>query len=64
LGPEYVFKSADFYFREKDKKPSMVKYHVQIFRKRDMKLLGETISYSRGGGDFPSWWGESAYWWS
>ena len=32
----------------------MARYHYQVIRMSDGKLLGESISYGRGGGDFPS----------
>jgi len=52
LGPEYVYKDETIHLRRGN--PSIRKHHTQIFRKSDMKLLGETTVYSRGGGDFLS----------
>ena len=36
-------------------------YRHQVFRRSDGKLLGETISYGRGGGDMPGPWEPSSY---
>ncbi|HNP26517.1 MAG TPA: hypothetical protein PKM20_07235 [Nitrosomonas sp.] len=33
--------------------PELVRYHTQVFRRSDEKLLGEIINYSRRGGDIP-----------
>jgi hypothetical protein len=59
LGSEYIFRSTDSYFREGQ--PKMSKTHVQIFRQRDMKLLGQVITYIRDGGDHPFRWNGSEY---
>jgi hypothetical protein len=59
LGPEYVFKLTFLYYRRGN--PTMRRYHVQIFRKQDMKLLGEAITYDRSGKDHPFAWNASAY---
>ena len=39
----------------------MKRDYFRIIRKTDMKLLGEFILYSRGGGDFPGPWMPSSY---
>lgn len=54
LGPEYVFKEQIQYYRREN--PAMVRYQHQVLRRSDGKLLGETISYGRGGGDLPGPW--------
>ncbi|MDR1275004.1 MAG: hypothetical protein LBL72_01225 [Candidatus Accumulibacter sp.] len=59
LGPEYIFRSTNSYFRKGS--PRMRQDHVQIFRKQDMRLLGEVITYVRSGGDHPFTWIGSAY---
>ena len=55
LGPEYLYRSEDHYYRKGN--PSMVRYHHQVFRRSDGTLLGETTSYGRGGGE----WAPSSY---
>jgi len=50
LGPEYIYKHETIYLRKGN--PTIRKCYSQIFRKSDMKLLGEETSYDRGGGDF------------
>lgn len=52
LGPEYVFLSDVYHYRKSN--PQVARYHIQVFRRSDGKLLGESISYGRGGGDLPS----------
>ena len=59
LGPEYFFKTTDHFYR--DGNPSLVRYHPQIIRRSDNKLLGETVSYGRGGGDLPGPWEPSNF---
>jgi hypothetical protein len=52
LGPEYLFKRKQTYYRQGN--PEMSRVHIQIMRRTDDKLLGELVRYGRGGGDFPS----------
>lgn len=59
LGTEYIYRSENLYLREGN--PEIRKDHVQIYRKLDMKLLGEVVAYIRGGGDLPGPWQPSAY---
>ena len=59
LGPEYRYVTQDQYYRKGN--PSMVRYHHQVIRRSDGKLLGETISYGRGGGDLPGPWEPSNF---
>ena len=59
LGVEYLYRSDDYFYRKGN--PSMVRYRHQVFRRSDGKLLGETISYGRGGGDMPGPWEPSSY---
>ncbi|MBX3647517.1 MAG: hypothetical protein KDD77_01715 [Caldilineaceae bacterium] len=55
-------KSADKYYYEveyhhfREGAPQMTRRHAKIIRRSDGKTLGESISYSRGGGDLPGPW--------
>jgi len=59
LGPEYVFKWELKFLREGN--PSLRRSHYSVLRQSDHKLLGESISYSRGGGDIPGPWQPSSF---
>lgn len=59
LGAKYVLKTDVQYFRRGD--PSLRRYHVQVLRRLDGKLLGESVGYDRGGGDLPGPWHPSSY---
>ena len=59
LGSEYQFKENITALKTGD--PELVRYHHQVFRRSDGRLLGETISYGRGGGDLPGPWEPSNY---
>jgi hypothetical protein len=59
LGPEYIYKQAYFYYRKGN--PSMRRHHVQIFRKQDMKLLGEVVTYVGSGKNHPFAWSGFTY---
>lgn len=59
LGPEYSYKFDIHLYRNGN--PQMSRYHIQVFRRSDGKLLGEAISYGRGGGDMPSPMHESSF---
>lgn len=59
LGPEYVYRSETMYLRQGH--PDLRRDHVQVFRKSDMKILGEATTYVRGGGDLPGPWQPSAF---
>jgi hypothetical protein len=60
-------KSADKYYYEVDYhhyrkgNPQMTRRQAKIIRRSDGKTLGESISYSRGGGDLPGPWHESSF---
>lgn len=58
LGSEYIFKRDTNYFKKGN--PEMWSTHVQIVRRSDNKLLGESTRYSRRGGDLPGPWHESS----
>ena len=41
--------------------PEMWRSHFKVVRRLDGKLLGESVIYSRRGGDFPGPWQDSSY---
>jgi hypothetical protein len=41
--------------------PEMWRSHFKLTRRADGKLLGESVAYSRRGGDFPGPWHDSSY---
>lgn len=47
------------YIRKGD--PSLRREHVQLIRRSDGYVLGESISYHRVGGDFPGPWHSSSF---
>jgi len=58
--------SDDYYYvREttylKTGNPEMWRSHHQVIRRFDGKVLGESISYSRRGGDMPGPWHDSSF---
>jgi len=59
LGPEYVFQWDLQYIRTGE--PSLHRSHRLVLRRSDGKLLGESIGYSRGGGDLPGPWQPSSF---
>jgi hypothetical protein len=59
LGPEYIFKSETTYYRKGN--PEMWRTHVQIIRRSDNRLLGESTRYSRRGGDLTGPWHPSSF---
>lgn len=59
LGPEYTYKNENVYLHEGN--PEIRRDHVRIYQKLDQKLLGEVVTYIRGGGDLPGPWQPSAY---
>lgn len=59
LGPQYLYISEEHFYQKGN--PSMVRYRHQVLRRSDGKLLGETTSYGRGGGDIPGPWEQSSY---
>ena len=63
LGPDYKFISKDTFYRGGFGppngtgplvSPSMWRTHIQVIRRADNKLLGESIEYNRYGAD-PGW---------
>jgi len=59
LGVEYLLKTDIQNVRIGN--PSLRRYQVQVIRRMDGVLLGESIGYDRGGGDFPGPWHPSSY---
>lgn len=41
--------------------PALWRSHFKLVRRSDGKLLGESVAYSRRGGDFPGPWHDSSY---
>jgi hypothetical protein len=59
LGIEYQFKEHIKPLRTGD--PELLRYHYEVMRRSDSKLLSETVTYQRGGGDLPGPWQASAF---
>ncbi|QDX80636.1 hypothetical protein B9N43_04875 [Denitratisoma sp. DHT3] len=59
VGATYVVKTEIFYLRTGS--PSLHRYKVEVIRRLDRKLLGESTGYSRGGGDLPGPWQPSSF---
>ena len=59
LGPDYFFKQEITYYRRGN--PEMSRSTYEVIRRMDKKLLGKTVIYGRGGGDFPGPWHESSF---
>lgn len=56
---KYYCEWDDFYFRKGD--PDLKRTTVRIVRQSDKKVLGEWITFSRGGGGLPGPWHGSGY---
>lgn len=56
---EYLYESSTTYIRNRN--PEIWKSHYRVYRQLDGKLLGESVSYSRRGGDMPGPWHESSF---
>ena len=59
LGPEYIFESRVDYYRRGN--PEMWRNYYRVIRRLDGKILGESVSYSRRGGDLPGPWHDSSF---
>lgn len=59
LGPEYVFKEESHDFENRDAK--VFRYHYKVIHRSGQKVLGETTSYERRGGDLPGPWQPSSF---
>ncbi len=60
-GDEYYYESSTFYLISGN--PAMWQSRYRVYRKIDnnTKLIGESISYARRGGDVPGPWHESSF---
>ena len=56
---EYYFESSQLFLIKGN--PEMWQNHYKVYRTSGNKLLGESISYSRRGGDMPGPWHESSF---
>ncbi|MHB1214458.1 MAG: hypothetical protein ACYCY9_05665 [Thiobacillus sp.] len=65
--PFIKLKATDKYYLEwkitnlKLGNPKLERSHFRLIRRSDNKLLGESVSYSRGGGDLPGPWHGSSF---
>lgn len=59
LGPEYVFERQQTFYKRGN--PEMWRFHYRVLRRKDQKLLGESVLYARRGGDMPGPWHESSF---
>ena len=59
LGSEYIFESRIDYYRKGN--PEMWRNFYRVLRRFDGRVLGESVSYSRRGGDLPGPWQESSF---
>lgn len=55
----YYYEHADAYVLSGN--PSVWRSHWQIYRRSDGKLMGESVTYIRRGGDMPGPWHESSF---
>lgn len=56
LTTQYLYKNGSDY-----EGTNLVRYHYELYRSQDNKLLGEAISYTRRGGDVPGPWHPSHF---
>lgn len=56
---EYYYESSTSYIKKGN--PEMWQSHYKVYRQFDNKLLGESTSYARRGGDMPGPWHESSF---
>lgn len=59
MGWQYISRIEVKYLKEYW--PTVVRTHYKILRRDDEKLLGETVIYSRRGGDIPGPWHPSSF---
>ena len=59
LGTDYLFKNETSFIRNDN--PKIWRDQYQLVRRKDGKLLGEAVSYSRQGGDLPGPWHASSF---
>lgn len=56
---EYYYESEVHYYRRGN--PTLLRSRSQVVRRSDGKVLGEAVSYGRGGGDLPGPWHGSSF---
>ena len=67
LGPDYIYKWDIHYYKKGHpvskgaQEIAVRRDHIKIFKKSDMKLLGEVVKYHRAGGDLPGPWMPSSH---
>lgn len=67
ITPYNKLKEADDYYLEweitklKSGYLNLTRNHFNLIRHKDQKLLAESVSYSRGGGDLPGPWANSSF---
>lgn len=67
ITPYNKLKEADDYYLEweitklKSGYLNLTRNHFSLIRHKDKKLLAESVSYSRGGGDLPGPWANSSF---
>lgn len=61
LGSEYLVKVETQFLRTENEDPVIMRFQSQVFRKSDGKLLVDSVSYARRGGDLPGPWHASSY---
>ena len=59
LGPDYHFETQIDYYRKGS--PEMWRNQYRVIRLTDGKVLGESVSYGRRGGDLPGSWDDSSF---
>lgn len=59
LGPDFAFEAHVDYYQKGN--PEMWRNYYRVVRRVDGKVLGESIAYSRRGGDWPGPWHESSF---
>jgi hypothetical protein len=59
VGDDYYYELSTTYIRKGN--PEMWRSHFRVIRKSNGKILGESVSYSRRGGDIPGPWHASSF---
>ena len=59
LGPEYIFVREITELRSGN--PDLKRFYHRIVRRSDGVILGESVAYTRGGGDMPGPWHSSSF---
>ena len=58
-GDEFYYESTMDFLKKGN--PDLLRLHFKVYRTKDNKLLGESISYVRRGGDIPGPWHHSSF---